>query len=176
MSKINYFKKNGLTFAIFLFSALITIPVAANESAATTGTATINRTLAKQVFIGSWIVSIDDGYKSPYLFSFLPGGVITQSENPLLDSLRGNLAFSTAHGAWAQNADGSFTIRYFKQAYDAGGLYAGLEETNGILRLDDDNNLTGKLTVGKIRQKGNNETNEISQSNILFSGTKIRVH
>ncbi|PIE00907.1 MAG: hypothetical protein CSA79_01830 [Thiothrix nivea] len=174
MSKMNYLKKTALVLTLSLASALATMPVVANESATATNTAAISRTLAEQVFIGSWIVTIDDGYKSPYLFSFLPGGVITQSENPLLDSLRSNLAFSTAHGAWAQNADGSFTIRYFKQAYDAGGLYAGLEETNGILRLDDDNNLTGKLTVGKIRQKGN-EANEISQSNILFSGTKIRV-
>ncbi|MEZ5535604.1 MAG: hypothetical protein R3F02_08255 [Thiolinea sp.] len=177
MSNMNYFKKNhlkrtGLTLAILISSALAAPVFADDSGSGATATPVIQQNIMRQDFIGSWIVSIDDGYKSPYLFSFLPGGVIIQSENPLIDPLRGNLAFSSAHGAWQQNPDGSFSIRYFKQAYDADGQYVGLEETNGILSFNQENNLAGKLTVGKIRQDSSGE-NEIDQSDILFSGTKI---
>jgi hypothetical protein len=170
---MNYFKKSGLILAIFFSTALLTMPVTADDSVSTPLPA-LQKALMQQEFIGSWVVSIDDGYTSPYLFSFLSGGVIVQSENPLVDPLRGNLAFSAAHGTWQQNSDGSFSIRYFKQAYDADGQYVGLEETNGVLLFDNENNLNGKLTVGKIRQD-NAGANEISQPEILFSGTKIRI-
>lgn len=173
MSDIKFFKKTGLMLAIFLSSALLTLPAVSDDSNADALPA-IQQSMLQQEFIGSWIVTIDDGYKSPSLFSFLPGGVITQSESPLIDPLRGNLAFSPAHGTWEQNADGSFIIRYFKQAYDADGSYVGLEETNGLLVLDAENNLNGELTVGKIRQDSTGN-NEISQPEILFSGSKIRI-
>lgn len=116
--------------------------------------------------IGAWMVSLTNtGTKvsNPALYSFLPGGVLNQSENPMVDPMLGNLVFSNAHGAWKYDAEKDhYLIRYFKMVFQADAAYWGQEETIGTLKLDKKaEKLTGIISFG-------NEKAE-------FSGTRITV-
>ncbi len=103
--------------------------------------------------IGAWRVSLTNvGTKAsnPALYSFLPGGVLHQSENPMVDPMLGNLVFSNAHGAWTYDPEQDhYLIRYFKLVFQADSAYWGQEETTGILKLDKITGaLKGTLRVG----------------------------
>ena len=99
---------------------------------------------------------------NPALYSFLPGGVLNQSENPMVDPMLGNLVFSNAHGAWSYDADkDQYLMRYFKLVFQADAAYWGQEETVGTLSLDRDDNLVGTIKFG----------NEQAD----FSGTRVQV-
>ncbi|HPQ95155.1 MAG: hypothetical protein KDI44_12075 [Thiothrix sp.] len=95
--------------------------------------------------IGSWMVRLDGG--RPALFSFLPGGVLIESETPLVDPILNNMAFSNAHGAWQLNEDGGLDIRYFKLAYQADAAYLFTVEANGSLYLQDNGSLSGNIRI-----------------------------
>ena len=77
--------------------------------------------------IGSWMVSLTNtgtNVANPALYSFLPGGVLNQSENPMVDPMLGNLVFSNAHGAWEYDAEKDhYLIRYFKLTFQADASY-----------------------------------------------------
>ena len=102
--------------------------------------------------IGAWSVSLTNtGTKAsnPALYSFLPGGVLNQSENPMVDPMLGNLVFSNAHGAWEYDADkDSYLIRYFKLVFQADASYWGQEETTGTLSIDNEGALVGTISFG----------------------------
>lgn len=102
--------------------------------------------------IGSWVVSLTNtGTKvaNPALYSFLPGGVLNQSENPMVDPMLGNLVFSNAHGAWKYDAEkDQYLIRYFKLTFQADASYWGREETTGVLSLNKKGELVGTISFG----------------------------
>ncbi|HPE62404.1 MAG TPA: hypothetical protein PLB10_18915 [Thiolinea sp.] len=95
--------------------------------------------------IGSWMVRLDGG--RPALFSFLPGGVLIESETPLVDPILNNMAFSNAHGAWQLDDDGGLSLRYFKLAYQADAAYLFTVEANGSLYLQQDGSLSGNIRI-----------------------------
>ncbi len=112
--------------------------------------------------IGSWTVSLTNTStkaSNPALYSFLPGGVLNQSENPMVDPMLGNLVFSNAHGVWEYDAEKDhYQIRYFKLTFQADASYWGQEETVGILKLNkDSNNLTGMISFGNEKAEFNGE-------------------
>lgn len=146
--------KNTLSAA---FSVLLALPLifgAADNLSADDQVQNNDSVLAASVrdtdpLIGSWFVKLtNDSTKAtnPALYSFLPGGVLNQSETPMTDPMLGNLVFSNAHGAWEYNAeDDSYTIRYFKLVYRADASYLDKEETTGKLVLDKDGGLSGTI-------------------------------
>ncbi|MEZ5450450.1 MAG: hypothetical protein R3E89_16260 [Thiolinea sp.] len=114
-------------------------------------------------FIGPWLVTLSNELSETLtLYSFLPGGVLHQSENPMVDPMLGSLVFSNAHGAWEQNEDGSFSIHYFKLVYQADASYWGQEETTGRLRLNEKGQLTGVINY------------DGGQQQMKFSGERIQ--
>lgn len=128
-------------------------PVSAETDTLTESLSQIELSSLEQRFIGSWSVNIiyDGNNKptTPALYSFLDGGVLYQSENPMVDPMLGNLVFSNAHGAWETDVtDGRFRIRYFKLVYQPDASFWGREESTGTLVLDADGNLSGSISFG----------------------------
>ena len=122
------------------------------------------KVLSAERLVGAWTVSLTNTNTraaNPALYSFLHGGVLNQSENPMVDPMLGNLVFSNAHGAWEYDAEkDQYLIRYFKLVFQADAAYWGQEETVGTLKLDKE----GEKLVGVI--SFGNEKAE-------FSGTRI---
>ena len=109
--------------------------------------------LTSDPLVGSWLVTLSNAATKtnhPALYSFMKGGVLTQSENPMTDPMLGNLVFSNAHGAWEYDEEkDSYSIRYFKLVYQADAAYWGKEETAGTLQFDKGGVLTGSISFGK---------------------------
>lgn len=167
-NKMNLLKKVSLAFTPLLLSAALATPAIADSTATTTNALTI--AAAKSHFIGTWKVSLTKGQmESHALFSFLPGGVLVQSENPMVIPIMGHLVFGPAHGAWEQNKDGSFSVHYLKLVHQADALYYDHEKTSGRLTFDKDNKLVGKMTVGLTQADGSNT----GVNKVTLTGVKI---
>ena len=125
-------------------------PIQTTTEAGVTATATSTA----PDFIGSWAVTLSNNVtkiRNPALYSFLDGGILHQSENPMVDPMLGNLVFSNAHGAWQYNPDDdSYSIRYYKLVFQADASYRGHEETTGKLSFDKTGRLVGTIKVGNI--------------------------
>lgn len=144
-----------------LLSVMLSVPVAlfsitgvvlANEDAGEDSAALEVGVRDTAPIIGSWVVSLTNTntkIPNPALYSFLPGGVLNQSENPMVDPMLGNLVFSNAHGAWEYDADkDNYRIRYFKLVFQADAAYWGQEETTGTLTFDEAGKLVGTIRFG----------------------------
>lgn len=114
-------------------------------------TATVlTATELKNHLVGSWEVTLDSDIAepNPALYSFMLGGILTQTENPMVVPGLGYLVFSNAHGAWKITEEGTIDIRYFKLVYQADGSYWGKEETIGSLKFSNDGKLRGNIQFG----------------------------
>lgn len=172
MNAMNLLKKISLAFTPLLLSLVIATPGLAEDTpaASTTKDSALTMAAAKSRLIGTWKVNLTKGQiESHALFSFLPGGVLIQSENPMVVPIMGNLVFGPAQGIWEQNKDGSFSIRYLKLVHQADALYYDHEETTGTLTFDKDNKLVGKMTVGLTQADDSNA----GVNKVTLSGTKV---
>ena len=169
-----------LSFAVFLSAhAVADNTVTDNVVAANQSTQTENDNIHANdelpnallfphlALVGSWSASIkdDNGNTTPALFSFLDGGVLLQTENPMVDPMLGNLVFSNAHGAWEYDTEtNKYNIKYFKLVYQADAAFYGREESRGQLEMDKDGNLTGFVTLGKTGGKSTVIASKITAS------------
>ncbi len=105
--------------------------------------------------IGSWDGTIDF-FGQPFraLYSFLPGGVVLEADNPALDPNFGNLAFSPGQGTWKKEPGGATAATYQKFAYnDAGALVLMARSTLHVV-VGSDGDLTGTLDLRLLTPDG----------------------
>ena len=105
--------------------------------------------------IGSWDGTIDF-FGQPFraLYSFLPGGVVLEADNPALDPNFGNLAFSPGHGTWKKESGGATVATYQKFAYDASGALTLMARSTLHVTTGPDGGLTGTLDLRLLTPDG----------------------
>ena len=105
--------------------------------------------------IGSWDGTIDFfGQSFRALYSFLPAGVLLETDNPALDPNFGNLAFSPGHGTWRKEPGGSTRATYQKFAYDDTGTLTLMARSTLDVVVGSDGNLSGTLDLRLLTPDG----------------------
>lgn len=105
---------------------------------------------------GSYDATIDFfGVPLRALYSFNPGGVLTESDNPAIDPNFGNLAFSPGHGSWKRSAGGDIEAVYRKLAYDSNGVLQQVAISTLELERSDSGSLEGTLSLQLTDPAGN---------------------
>ena len=109
----------------------------------------------KERLIGSWDGTIDF-FGQPFraLYSFLPGGVMLEADNPALDPNFGNLAFSPGHGTWKKVPGGATLATYQKFAYDDAGALTLMARSTLNVVVGPHGNLTGTLDLRLLTPAG----------------------
>ena len=101
-----------------------------------------------QPIVGSYEATIDFyGVPLRALYSFMPGGVLTESDNPAIDPNFGNLAFSPGHGAWERAGGHDVDAVYRKLAYDSNGVLQQVAISRLDLEWTNAGMLEGTLTL-----------------------------
>ncbi len=143
---MNTSKRKFLSLAVITF-AVFALPLLATAQSFEKGG-------AKEI-IGSWDGTIDF-FGQPFraLYSFMPGGVMLEADNPALDPNFGNLAFSPGHGAWKRVARRTVRATYQKLAYDDTGALNLVARSTLNVVIGPDGNLTGTLTLRLLTPDG----------------------
>lgn len=105
--------------------------------------------------LGSWDGTIDFfGQSFRALYSFLPGGVVLEADNPAFDPNFGNLAFSPGHGTWKKVAGGATRATYQKFAYDDTGTLTLVARSTLDVSVGPDGALQGTLELRLLTPDG----------------------